>query len=122
MKFTVVQLDAASPEYQTVEQNARATSQNAINQILKVPIIVADQVIWTLKNISFSGHPINPVFRLRLWSFYGAQNNCIRAKSATKCAIGDYLMALVTIIKSYKRAFQTYFNPIFNRTISSIIY
>jgi len=35
-RFTKVELDANSPEYKRIEQSARSTSQNTVNQILKV--------------------------------------------------------------------------------------
>ena len=35
-RFTKVELDANSEEYKRIEQSARATSQNSLNQIVKV--------------------------------------------------------------------------------------
>ena len=35
-RFMKVELDANSDEYRRIEQNARATSQNSLNQIIKV--------------------------------------------------------------------------------------
>ena len=35
-RFTKVELDANSEEYKRIEQSAKATSQNSLNQILKV--------------------------------------------------------------------------------------
>ena len=35
-RFTKVEIEASSTEYKRIEQSARSTSQNTVNQILKV--------------------------------------------------------------------------------------
>ena len=45
-RFTKVELDANSEEYKRIEQSARATSQNSLNQIIKVfsSIVIVQQL------------------------------------------------------------------------------